>query len=138
MTTENSTSLFETLGGADAIGRLVDAFYDNMDSLEEARGIRAMHGSDLAPVRAILKTYLAEWTGGPKDYSARRGHPRLRMRHGRFPIGPAERDAWMSCMRKALEEVVPDPALRRALHDNFLGLADWMRNDPDCAHDQRR
>ncbi len=97
-----------------------------------------MHGADLTPVRSILKTYLAEWLGGPADYSARRGHPRLRMRHARFPIGPAERDAWMACMDKALAEVVADASLRRHLQASFQGLADWMRNDPDNAHDNRR
>jgi hemoglobin len=118
------TSLFDRLGGADFVERLVDAFYDNMDSLEEASGIRAMHGSNLEPIRKVLKTYLTEWLGGPKDYSAQKGHPRLRMRHARFAIGPAERDAWMLCMEKALDETVSDATLRNALRQNFQGLAD--------------
>lgn len=57
-----------------------------------------------------------------------RGHPRLRQRHLRFSIGLAERDAWMTCMRRALDEVVADPALRASLELAFFRLADFMRN----------
>jgi len=137
MTSTTDTTLYDQLGGAATVVRLVDAFYDNMDQLGPAQGIRAMHGSDLGPVRLILKTYLTEWLGGPSNYSATRGHPRLRMRHARFPIGPAERDAWMMCMNKALVDVVEDAALRELLQANFRNLADWMRNDPGNAHDAR-
>ena len=85
----------------------------------------------------MLKRYLGEWLGGPALYSAERGHPRLRMRHIRLRIGPAERDAWMLCMSGALEETVTDTALRQTLHDAFLKLADWVRNDPENPHDKR-
>ncbi len=106
-----------------------------MDSLPEAKLIRAMHAKDLAPVGEILKRYLGEWLGGPKAYSQERGHPRLRMRHMQFRIGPAERDAWMLCMSGALDEVVADPALREQLLQSFYKLADWVRNDDGNPHD---
>ena len=92
---DNPPSIYDRIGGFDTIDRLVETFYRNMDALPEARGIRAAHADDLSPTRAILKVYLAEWLGGPKEYSAKKGHPRLRMRHGHLRIGPAERDAWM-------------------------------------------
>jgi len=117
------------IGGAAAIDRLVDAFYRRMDTLPEATGIRAMHEADLGSTRAVLKLYLNEWLGGPANYSAERGHPRLRMRHGAFAIGAAERDAWLACMRGALEEVVPDDAaFREQLMQSFFKTADWLRN----------
>ena len=84
---------FELLGGEAAVVKLVDAFYGHMDSRPDAAGIRAMHGRDLTSVKAVLVLYLCEWLGGPQNYSARRGHPRLRMRHAGFAIGQAERDA---------------------------------------------
>lgn len=117
---------------------LVDAFYRRMDALPEARAIRAMHLADLAPTKAILKDYLGEWLGGPMLYSQKRGHPRLRMRHTRFAIGPAERDAWMTCMRGALEDAVPDESLRSEIGQKLYQLADWVRNDEDNPHDQNR
>jgi hemoglobin len=128
---------FIRIGGQNAIDRLVDAFYRRMDTLPEARGIRAMHQSDLTSTKEVLKRYFGEWLGGPALYSAERGHPRLRKRHIHLRIGPIERDAWMLCMRGALEETVADAALRQSLHDAFFKLADWVRNDPENAHDKR-
>lgn len=128
---------FIRIGGQPAVNRLVDSFYRRMDTLREARGIRAMHQADLTSTKEVLKRYLGEWLGGPALYSAERGHPRLRMRHIRLRIGPAERDAWMLCMSGALEETVADAALRQALHDAFFKLADWVRNDPENPHDKR-
>jgi hemoglobin len=123
-------SMFERIGGSATIDRLVDRFYDRMDTLPEAQVIRAMHAADLGAIRDVLKRYLAEWTGGPKLYSVEKGHPRLRQRHIGFAIGDAERDAWMLCMRGALEETVVDVVARQDLDRALSGLADWMRNRP--------
>lgn len=121
---------FEAIGGAETINRLVDRFYDRMDTLETARGIRDMHGADLKGIRLVFKLYLTEWLGGPDVYSARRGHPRLRARHMPFAIGAAERDAWLLCMRGALEETITDTALRDDIFGAMARLADHMRNQP--------
>lgn len=135
--TDTPASPFTLIGGEAAIDQLVEAFYDRMDTLSEARGIRSLHKADLTATKAVLKLYLTEWLGGPNLYSRERGHPRLRMRHMHIAIGPAERDAWMQCMRGALEEVVPDQLLRETLTQKFSGLADWVRNDQGNPHDTR-
>lgn len=127
--TRPASGHFESIGGEPAVTRIVDAFYQQMDTRPEARVIRAMHGPDLAPVKAVLVRYLCEWLGGPCRYSAERGHPRLRMRHAAFPIGAAERDAWLDCMRAALDVTGTDPALRDLLMQAFFKIADWMRNN---------
>ena len=119
---------FEMLGGEAGVVRLVNAFYRHMDTRPDARGIRAMHAPDLASTKAVLVLYLCEWLGGPKAYSAQRGHPRLRQRHSSFSIGVAERDAWLACMRAALEDLGTAPTLRSALMNAFFKTADWMRN----------
>ncbi|MEZ2147976.1 group II truncated hemoglobin [Bradyrhizobium sp. DN5] len=123
-----TTSMFERIGGGATIELLVDRFYQCMDTLPEAQVIRAMHAADLGLIRDVLKRYLTEWTGGPRLYSVEKGHPRLRQRHIGFSIGDAERDAWMVCMRGALEETVADRAARQDLDKALSGLADWMRN----------
>jgi hemoglobin len=123
-----ATSMFARIGGSATIDRLVDRFYERMDTLPEAQVIRAMHAADLGLIRDVLKRYLTEWTGGPKLYSVEKGHPRLRQRHIGFAIGDAERDAWMLCMRGALEETIVDAAARQDLDKALSGLADWMRN----------
>jgi hemoglobin len=133
--TEAQISMFERIGGAVMVDRLVESFYRRMADLPEARTIRAMHADDLGPIGSVLKRYLSEWTGGPKLYSPEKGHPRLRQRHMGFRIGDAERDAWLLCMRGALEETIADVSARRELDAALTRLADWMRNQAGNPHD---
>jgi hemoglobin len=121
-------SHFVRLGGRDAVTRLVDAFYRAMDHRPEATSIRAMHDADLAQTKAVLVKYLTEWMGGGRLYSPEHGAPMLRRRHQRFAIDAAARDAWMLCMREALNEVCLDVALRLELDAAFHKVADFMRN----------
>jgi len=98
------------------IDRLVEGFYRRMDVLPDAKGIRAMHAADLELTKNVLKRYLCEWMGGPKLYSAEKGHPRLRQRHMGFKIGELERDAWLLCMKGALEESVAEVEARQKIY----------------------
>jgi hemoglobin len=128
----------EQIGGAGPVGELVERFYYYMDTRPDAAGIRAMHPVDLTPIKEVLVLFLVEWMGGVKDYSAMRGHPRLRMRHMEFPVGVAARDAWMACMRAALGDVVPDAQLRSELEAAFFKTADFIRNQQENHHDNDR
>ena len=74
--------------------------------------------------------FLIGWLGGPQDYMARHGHPRLRMRHGAVPVDTAMRDAWVRSMRVAMEETGVDPELRAYLARRFVEVADFLRNRP--------
>jgi hemoglobin len=129
-------SMFERVGGAVTIDRLVEIFYERMDVLPEAQGIRAMHQADLGSTKNVLKRYLCEWMGGPKLYSAEKGHPRLRQRHLGFRIGERERDAWLLCMSGALEETVANEQARHEIYATLAKLADWMRNQAGNPHDK--
>jgi hemoglobin len=124
----SDASIYERIGGAVTIDRVVESFYAAMDTLPEARTIRAMHADRLDGVKKVLKKYLSEWTGGPALYSPEKGHPRMRQRHMGFPIDNAARDAWMACMDAALAAHVHDAEARENLRDNMKKLADWMRN----------
>jgi hemoglobin len=119
---------YELLGGDNGVRTLVDRFYDLMDTLPEAAGIRALHPQDLQGSRDKLYMFLSGWLGGPPLYVERHGHPMLRARHLPFAIGDAERDAWMLCMRKALEERHLDPMLHNQLLASLQRTADHMRN----------
>ncbi|MGO8915047.1 MAG: group II truncated hemoglobin [Stellaceae bacterium] len=136
--TRHTDTPFSLIGGEAGVDRLVETFYRRMDALPEARGIRALHRADLTSTKSVLKLYLGEWLGGPDLYSRERGHPRLRMRHMHVAIGPADRDAWMLCMRGAVEEVVESEKLRDILLEKFFKLADWVRNDQGSPHDAHR
>lgn len=122
------TTLHEALGGSEKIRDLVERFYDIMDSDPRAAGIRAMHPSDLTRAREKLFMFLSGWTGGPQLYIERYGHPRLRARHLPFSIGEAERDQWMHCMVRALQEVGVEERLMVKTAEALWGVADFMRN----------
>jgi hemoglobin len=116
------------LGGHDAVVRLVDAFYRAMDTRADAATIRAMHEPDLGPTKAVLVKYLSEWLGGPRVYTPERGAPMLRRRHHAFDIDTGARDAWMACMRDALDQACADAALRDEIAAAFYKVADFIRN----------
>jgi len=121
-------SHYDLLGGDAGIRRLVDRFYDLMDSAPEAANIRALHATSLKASREKLYLFLTGWTGGPQLYVERFGHPRLRARHLPFPIGERERDEWLWCMDRALAEHDMPGELRVYLGQRFHQLADHMRN----------
>lgn len=127
--------MYDRIGGQETVDRLVESFYGRMDSLAEARIVRELHGADLEPTKAVLKLYLGEWLGGPALYSAEKGHPRLRQRHLHVRIGEAERDAWLMCMKGAMEEVISEDDVRRQIYTVIEKLANWMRNTAGNPHD---
>jgi hemoglobin len=116
------------LGGHESVVRLVNAFYQAMDTRPEAATIRAMHEADLAQTKAILVKYFSEWLGGPRLFSPERGAPALRRRHQPFAIDTSARDAWMLCMRQALAEVCSDEGLRAEIDAALYKVADFIRN----------
>ncbi len=122
---------YERIGGEAGVRALVRRFYQLMDELPEAYGIRRLHPPDLAGSEEKLFLFLSGWLGGPPLFASRYGHPRLRARHLPFAIGRAERDQWLMCMNQALEEQVADPALRAPLYKAIADLADHMRNRPE-------
>lgn len=124
-------SPYELIGGEPAVRRLVHRFYRLMDELPEAYGIRKLHPANLATSEQKLFEFFSGWLGGPPLFEQRRGPVFLRRRHLPFPIAGAERDQWLMCMHKALEETVEDAALRERLFQALAGLADHMRNRPD-------
>ena len=128
MSESQAASIYERIGGADTINAVVDSFYRQMSLLPQAQTIRAMHGDGLVAMRAVLKKFLTEQTGGPDLYSSEKGHPPMRQRHSEFPIDSYAADVWMECMDLALEEHVSDTEARSQMHAKIRQLADWMKN----------
>lgn len=95
---------YRAAGERAGIAQLVDRFYEHMDTLPDARTIRAMHPPDLALAREKLKVFLCAWLGGPNEYRERFGPISIPGAHARFPIDEAERDAWLLCMARAVDE----------------------------------
>jgi hemoglobin len=124
----------ELLGGGDKIRALVERFYDVMSEREPE--LAHLHPCDpdgrVARVpRDRFALFLIGWLGGPEDYVAQHGHPRLRMRHGRVAVNLAMRDAWLRCMTTAMEELEIRGDVRTFLDARFAEVADFLRNAED-------
>ena len=121
-------SHYQRIGGEAKVKALVTRFYQLMDELPEAYGIRKLHAADLQSSQEKLFKFLSGWMGGPQLFVEQYGHPMLRRRHLPFAIGDVERDQWLLCMNQSLIEVVTDVALRKELSDSFAKVAGHMRN----------
>jgi hemoglobin len=119
---------YERIGGDEGLKKLVTLFYDNMEALPEAKLVRDLHAKDLRSAREKLFMFLSGWMGGPDRYIAAFGHPRLRARHLPFPIGNEERDQWLMCMQKALNELDIDTMFKEQLMSSFTQTANHMIN----------
>ncbi|WP_024298984.1 group II truncated hemoglobin [Methylomicrobium lacus] len=119
---------YAAIGGEQAILSLVDRFYFYMDTLPEAQGLRAIHQPSLASAKSKLFKFLSGWLGGPNLFIEEFGHPMLRARHLPFAIGESERDQWMLCMNKALDEMTMDPQLKTNIQNALQQLSTHMIN----------
>lgn len=126
--TAPTTLPFDLIGGSEGVRRLVERFYDLMDASPEATHVRALHAASLKASREKLTLYLTGWLGGPQLYVERYGHPRLRARHLPFAIGPRERDEWVWCMDRAIDEHPMPAELKAFLKEKLHPLADHMVN----------
>lgn len=125
-----AVTVFARVGGQSFFDRLVELFYEGVES---DTTLRPLYPEDLEPGKRALALFLGQYWGGPTTYSDVRGHPRLRMRHVSFRIGPAERDAWLQHMLAAVDasnvegDTVADD-LDTAFRDYFTMAAEHLIN----------
>jgi len=117
---------YTDVGGAPVFEKLVARFYEEVAQDDVLRPLYPEE--DLGPAEVRLRMFLEQYWGGPRTYSEQRGHPRLRMRHMPFKVGPIERDAWLRCMRIAVDEADLDEAHRAQLWDYLQMAAASMVN----------
>jgi hemoglobin len=125
---DGTMTLYEAIGGAPAVDALTRRFYQLMDELPEAAHCRAVHPENLDGSREKFYEYLTGYLGGPPLYTDKRGHPRLRSRHFPAAIGPQERDEWLLCFRRAMEETIGNGELRAMIWEPVERLAHHMQN----------
>jgi hemoglobin len=119
-------SFYDAVGGEQTFTRLVHRFYAEVKSDPELRAVYPSR--DLGPAEEHLRLFLMQYWGGPTTYNELRGHPRLRMRHARFAIGEAERDAWLRHMRTAMDEIELAPEHDRQLWEYLVMAAQSLVN----------
>jgi hemoglobin len=111
---------YAEVGGAATFDKIVSRFYAEVAVDPVLRPLYPE--DDLGPAEDRLRMFLEQYWGGPRTYSDQRGHPRLRMRHAPFKVGPIERDSWLRCMRIAVDEAGLDDA-HRAMLWQYLEMA---------------
>lgn len=127
MSTEQAPDTFyDAVGGEETFRKIVGRFYEEVANDEVLRPIYPEE--DLGPAEERLRLFLMQYWGGPHTYSDQRGHPRLRMRHAPFSIGPIERDAWLRCMRIAVDEAGLEEPYRQRLWSYLEMAANSLMN----------
>jgi hemoglobin len=121
-------TFYDAIGGEAAIRGIVARFFEQVAVDDILMGVYPADDLDGAEER--LGLFLMQRWGGPTTYSDRRGHPRLRMRHVPFAIGPAERDAWLRAMRGALDGAALEQEQRDELWSYLETTAHSMQNVP--------
>jgi len=125
---DQATSFYDAVGGMPFFERLVDEFYRGVAD-DDVLAPLYPEAPDFTGARHRLTLFLAQYWGGPTTYSDERGHPKLRMRHFPYPVGPLQRDHWLQHMRHAIEVSGLDEAARQTLLDYFVPAAEHLRND---------
>jgi len=124
-----AASFYDLVGGAETFRRLVAAFYAGVAGDPVLRPLYPE--ADLSGAETRLRMFLEQYWGGPRTYSDQRGHPRLRMRHAPFRVGPAERDAWLRHMRAAVDSLALPPEQDEVLWEYLERAAHFMVNQPE-------
>jgi hemoglobin len=119
-------NFYEAVGGEPTFRKLVDGFYAGVASDPVLRPLYPE--ADLGPAADRLRMFLVQYWGGPSTYQEQRGHPRLRLRHAPFVIGPRERDAWLHHMRQSLDGLDLPPGQRDTLWEYLERAAYFMVN----------
>lgn len=124
---------YELLGGEEGVRTLCQTFYRIMDEAGEAQDIRKMHNADLSPMAEKLFDYLSAWLGGPPIYQEKTGGMCITAPHSPYEIGEKERDQWLLCMNRALEETGASQEVKDMLETPLFRVADMLRNktEPD-------
>ena len=122
-------SFYAAIGGHKTFVRLVDAFYARVATDDVLRPMYP--DADLGPAGVRLTMFLEQYWGGPTTYSDQRGHPRLRLRHAPFAVGPQARDRWLAHMRAAVDSLELAPLHRAQLWDYLERAAHSMINTFD-------
>lgn len=121
---------FRMAGGVEGITKLANDFYDQMQTLSEARKILHMHPTDLTESREKLARFLCGYMNGPELYEEKYGPIQLSPAHAHLPIGSTEKAAWLLCMEKALAMQPYPEAFKVFMLNRLQTPAERCRNRP--------
>jgi len=97
--TSSKTSLYESIGGADAVAAAVENFYERV--LQDPTLAGYFTGVDIPRLKAHQRSFIAAAIGGPELY---RGRP-MKESHAHLQIQPAHFDQVVAHLVATLEEL---------------------------------
>ncbi|RLL45070.1 globin [Oceanobacillus piezotolerans] len=121
-------TIYEAIGGFETIEQIVNAFYKRVGKHPD---LIPIFPTDLTETARKQTLFLTQFFGGPRLYEEERGHPMMRRRHLPFPITPTRRDAWLHCMKEALEEAGLEEPYRTIMFEKLTLTANHMMNTPE-------
>ncbi|MCG7410420.1 globin [Paenibacillus sp. ACRRX] len=120
-------TIYEAIGGEQTVRRMVEAFYPRV----QAEPLLApLFPEDITPVMEKQFMFLTQFFGGPALFSDAYGHPMMRARHMPFPITPERAEAWLNCMRQAMQDIEMEPEIREVVIQRLSGPAHHFVNQP--------
>lgn len=125
---EPASTLYDRLGGAEGIKRLVSAYLDALTTTPDHAPLCALYVNGLERYEERMNEFLSGWLGGPALYQERHGMPMLRESHRSIPITGDMAESWVLCMRQALRATVEDEELMLRLDGLFTHMAESLRN----------
>lgn len=120
---------YHQIGEAPAVRRLVERFYDLMETDPAYTELRALHAPDLGPMRESLTGFLTGWLGGPRDWFAARPGKCMMSMHAQVPVNAATARQWRDAMARALADTGVDLQLALQMNAAFARMSENMRRD---------
>ena len=117
--------------GAEKLSELIDSFYAKVGVHPD---LIPIFPDDLTETARKQKQFMTQYLGGPNLYSAEHGHPMMKARHNPFPITPKRAEAWLSCMKNAMDEVGLEGQIRELYYKRLVLTANHMVNQNEGGH----
>lgn len=117
-------SVYSSVGEA-TLKEMCHYFYKEV---EKNPDLRKLYPKELKPAEERLFLFLVQVFGGPTTYSEQRGHPRLKMRHMKWPIDAKMRKLWLNAMFTAMEKVHLETEARELMMGYFVKVSQHMIN----------
>ncbi len=132
--TASATSLYDEIGGDDGVQRLVETFYNIVETDDSAKKLHILHlrGNGIANSKKEQHLFLSGFLGGPKLYLEKHGHANLKTMHEHVVVDEESKDIWLNCMEKAMDEVALPEGTQEKLMRIFTPVAERLVNQPSA------
>ena len=114
--------------GAEKLSELLHAFYERVGRHPQ---LKPIFPEDLTETTRKQIQFQTQYLGGPDIYTQEHGHPMLRARHIPFKITPDRAQAWLECMKEAMDEVGLEGKFRDVYYQRLVLTANHMINSPN-------